>query len=175
MSPADVARRAGASLTVLAFGVAVLASASCTDDTAAPTTTTSTAVSAVGTAPSSTTTVPVYEGDPDSVFCQELLAAADRPLLDPFAAGVDARELELRLRALLVRFETLVTTAPPAIADDVELVAAGIVTLDDALDRHGYDLGAAAEAGEDLAFLDAPEFGAVATRIAAYQDQVCAG
>ncbi|MDE0805019.1 MAG: hypothetical protein OSA99_17065 [Acidimicrobiales bacterium] len=170
MIPPGLVGRATALLVVLAVAVA-----GCSDDAVAPTTTTSTAVSPVGSAPSSTTTVPTYEGDPDSAFCQELIAAVDRPLLDPFAAGIDARELELRLRAVQIRFETLVTIAPSAIADDVELVALGLVTLDDALDRHGYDLGAAAEAGEDLSFLDAPEFAAVATRVAGYQDQVCAG
>lgn len=159
--------RASAWLAVVGLGIA-----GCTDDAPPPATTTSTAVSTVQP-DQSTTTVPIYDGEPDSAFCRELVGAADRPLLDPFAEGVDARELELRLRALLVRFETLVTTAPPPIAEDVELVATGLVTLDDALGRHDYDLGTAAEAGEDLTFLDAPEFADVATRIAAYQEQVC--
>lgn len=165
-SAADVLR-AGSLVVAVVVGAV-----GCSDDTSPPPTTTSTAVS-VGEPDPSSTTVPVFEGDPDSPFCRELAGADARPVLDPFAPGIDARELELRLRTLLVRFETLVTTAPAEIADDVELVAAGLVALDEALDRHDHDLGAAAEAGEDLTFLDAPAFGDVAARIAAYQEQVC--
>ena len=161
----------------LASVVIVLAASGCTggssDTVASTTTTTTTTVAGAVADTTSTTTVPSYGGDPDSDFCQELSSAADRPLLDPFASGIDARELDLRLRALLVRFERLVSVAPPEVADDVALVAAGLVTLDEALARHGHDLAAAAEAGEDLSFLDAPEFGDVALRIAAYQQQVC--
>ena len=153
---------------------ALCLAAGCTEDGARPATPTTTVASAESSTTTITaTTTPTFEGDPDSAFCQELTAAADRPLLDPFEAGIDARELELRLRALLVRFDALVGVAPAEIADDVELVATGLVALDEALARHGYDLGASADAGEDLSFLDAPEFSAVATRVAAYQRQVC--
>ena len=121
----------------------------------------------------STTAVPDYTGDSGSTFCGLLRQAGERPVLDPFEAGLEPREIELRLRTLLVRFDELLRDAPAEITSDIELVATGLLALDDALSGHAYDLGAAAEAGENLAFLDAPEFADVATRIAAYETQVC--
>lgn len=122
---------------------------------------------------STTADPPTFTGDPDSAFCAEILAAADRPLLDPFEAGLDAREIELRVRALVVRFEQLATVAPPELTDDVASVGGALRALDATLADHDYDLGAAGEAGADLSFLDDPAFESVAVRIASYTEQVC--
>jgi hypothetical protein len=165
-------RRAGA----LVLLVIALAACRGGDEDAEPGTTPSTAPSSEVTVedPSaSTTSVPDYAGDPDSPFCVALAGADDRPLLDPFEAGIDATEVELRLRALRVRFDELVGLAPAVIVADVRSVADGIARLDETLAVHDHDLGAAADSGADLTFLDAPEFAAVGARLAGYQSQVC--
>ena len=59
---------------------------------------------------------PTFEGDPDSEFCQRSRAAAEEPVLDPFEAGLEPREVELRFRALAQRFEGFAEIAPDRLA-----------------------------------------------------------
>ncbi|WP_436793071.1 hypothetical protein [Actinospongicola halichondriae] len=159
-----------AALATLAF--AVSASAGCSSgggEAAAPSSTTRAAL--VETTPA--TAPPTYSGEGGEAFCAALRDADDRPVLDPFQAGLDAREVELRLRALVVRSEQLAAAAPPELADDVQALASGLGALDETLADHGYDFGAAGEAGADLSAVDAPEFVDIGVRVAAYRDQVC--
>ncbi len=142
----------------------------CSDDTT-PAPPSATASSSIVESTTSTA-APQFSGDPDSAFCAAVLD--DRPVLDPFESGLDAREVELRLRALVVRADQLAAVAPPDLTDDVAMLADGLTALDEALDAHGYDFGAAGAADADLSFLDSPEFTDVGVRVAAYRDQVCA-
>lgn len=151
------------------IALAVLACSDDADGSAAPASSTTEANEGVA----STTAPPDYTGDPDSAFCAGVLESADRPLLDPFAAGIDGRELELRIRALVLRFAQLAEQAPEELADDLSDVAAALDALDEALAGHDYDLGAAGDAGVDRSVLDDPRFVDVATRVAAYTRQVC--
>lgn len=154
---------------VVVVGLAVLA---CSGDDVAPATSELT-TSIVADDPPNTTAPPSYTGDRDSPFCVEVLEGADRPVLDPFAAGLDAREIELRMRSLVVRFDQLADLAPVELADDLDRVSIALESLDSALADHGYDLGAAGDAGTDLSTLNDPAFVDVGARVAAYADQVC--
>lgn len=116
-----------------------------------------------------------FEGDPDSPFCQASRASAERPLLDPFEAGLDADEVELRFRALDQRFGELADVAPDVLADDLELLDETFGELGEVLAAVDYDFERLAAEGEvDLAVFDDPTFDVVAQRLATYQTQVCA-
>jgi hypothetical protein len=121
-----------------------------------------------------TTAVPDFEGDPDSAFCQRSREAAERPVLDPFEAGLDPREVELRFRALAQRFEGFAELAPEPLADDLALLDRRFDELAGILAGAGYDFERLATSGQDLSLLDDPALADVATRLAAYQAQVCA-
>ncbi len=154
---------------VLAAIAALAGCSGATDDPEAVASTTTAAV----VAPTETTAPPTFTGDGSSAFCLALADADDRPVLDPFEAGLEAREVELRLRALVVRAGQLSDAAPPELAADVSSLAAGLAAVDETLAAHEYDFGAAGAADADLSFLDAAEFVDVGVRIAAYRAQVC--
>lgn len=124
-------------------------------------------------APVETTAPPSYEGDPDSPFCQRSRAAADQPVLDPFEAGLEPREVELRFRALAQRFEGFAEVAPEPLAADLTALDESFDDLADALESAGYDFARLAAADVDVSLFDDPAFTDVAARLAAYQDQVC--
>lgn len=118
---------------------------------------------------------PVFEGDPDSPFCEQSRAAAERPVLDPFEAGLEPREVELRFRALAQRFGGFAEIAPEPLADDLALLDASFDELAVALEDADYDFEQLAAGGIDVSVFDDPALAVVADRLAAYQDQVCGG
>lgn len=118
---------------------------------------------------------PVFEGDPDSPFCQQSRAAADQPVLDPFEAGLDPREVELRFRALAQRFGGFAEIAPEPLAEDLALLDDSFDQLAVALEEADYDFEQLAAGGIDVSVFDDPALAIVADRLAAYQDQVCGG
>lgn len=126
------------------------------------------------TATAPATTEPLaFDGDPDSAFCQRSREAADRPVLDPFEAGIEPREVELRFRALAQRFDGFAELAPPELADDLALLDERFDELARVLDDADYDFARVAESGVDISVFDDPELGAIADRLSAYQAQVC--
>lgn len=158
-------RRALAATAVLALSVTACSGGDGSGDVdpaAAPTT----------GAPTSTAP-PEFEGDPDSEFCQRSREAAEEPVLDPFAAGLDAREVELRFRALAQRFEGFAEIAPEPLVEDLTLLDGAFQDLAVLLEEADYDFAELAEQGADISVFDDPALGAVAKRLAAYQDQVC--
>lgn len=156
-----------AAAVVLAVSVAFACSDA--DDDATPSTT----VTSPTTVESTTTEPPAFTGDPDSPFCTTVRAAADRPLLDPFEAGLAPDEVELRLRALTVRFGQFAEQAPDELRTDLDDLSSALTDLESALADFGHDLGVAAEAGIDLSVVDDPRFVDVAVRLTAYTTQVC--
>lgn len=114
-----------------------------------------------------------FEGDPDSEFCQRSRQAAEEPVLDPFEAGLDPREVELRFRALAQRFEGFAAIAPEPLADDLTLLDDTFAQLAGALADADYDFERLAADQVDVSVFDDPAFAVVAERLAAYQDQVC--
>lgn len=156
-----------AAAVLLAASVALACSG---DDGAAAPTTTAVAPTTEVTA---TTAPPTFTGDPDSPFCTTVRAAADRPILDPFEAGLDADEVELRLRALTLRFGQFAEQAPDELRADLDDLSSALTELESTLAEFGHDLGAAAEAGVDLSVVDDPRFAEVAIRLTAYSTQVC--
>lgn len=123
-------------------------------------------------APTSTAP-PEFEGDPDSEFCQRSREAAEKPVLDPFEAGLDARDVELRFRALAQRFEGFAEIAPEPLTEDLTLLDDAFQDLAVLLEDADYDFAQLADQGADISVFDDPALGAVAARLAAYQDQVC--
>lgn len=120
------------------------------------------------------TSVPTFEGDPDSEFCQRSRAAAEEPVLDPFEAGLEPREVELRFRALAQRFEGFAEIAPEPLAEDLTLLDATFDDLAVVLADADYDFARLATDEVDVSVFDDPALADVAARLAAYQDQVCA-
>jgi hypothetical protein len=116
-----------------------------------------------------------FDGDPDSEFCRRSREAADQPVLDPFEAGIEPREVELRFRALAQRFAGFAEIAPDPLADDLTLLDQTFRDLAVLLDDADYDFARLAEAGADISVFDDPALAEVADRLTAYQDQVCAG
>lgn len=114
-----------------------------------------------------------FEGDPDSEFCQRSRDAADQPVLDPFEAGLERREVELRFRALAERFEVFADIAPEPLADDLDLLDRTFQDLAALLEEADYDFARLADAGADVSVFDDPALAVVAERLEAYQDQVC--
>jgi hypothetical protein len=122
-----------------------------------------------------TTTEPlVFEGDPDSEFCQRSREAAEQPVLDPFEAGLEPREVELRFRALTQRFEGFAEIAPEPLADDLALLDETFQELAVVLEEADYDFAQLAADDVDVSAFDDPALAVVAERLAAYQAQVCA-
>lgn len=119
------------------------------------------------------TTEPELRGDPGSPFCQRSREAADDPVLDPFEAGLEPSQVELRFRALADRFEGFAELAPEPLAEDLARVDARFDRLATLLEDAGYDFEQLARAEVDLSVFDDPELAAVAERLAAYQTQVC--
>lgn len=119
------------------------------------------------------TAPPTFEGDPDSEFCQRSREAAEEPVLDPFEAGLEPREVELRFRALAQRFEGFAAIAPEPLEDDLTLLDDTFGRLAAVLDDVDYDFEQLAAAEVDVSVFDDPALAAVADRLAAYQDQVC--
>lgn len=114
-----------------------------------------------------------FEGDPDSAFCERSRAAADQPVLDPFEPGLAPREVELRFRALSSRFRGFEAVAPEPLAEDLELLVATFGDFAELLEAADHDFGRLAEADVDVSVFDDPALDRVATRLAAYQQQVC--
>jgi hypothetical protein len=125
-------------------------------------------------APTASTTPPTFEGDADSEFCQRSRAAAEEPVLDPFEAGLEPREVELRFRALAQRFEGFAEIAPDPLAEDLALLDATFDDLAVVLADADYDFARLAADEVDASVFDDPALAVVAERLTAYQDQVCA-
>lgn len=119
------------------------------------------------------TAPPDFEGDPDSEFCRRSRQAADEPVLDPFEAGLEPREVELRFRALALRFEVFAGVAPEPLADDLALLDDAFQELAALLEAADYDFARLAESGAEIAVFDDPALADVAVRLEVYQDQVC--
>ena len=124
--------------------------------------------------PTASTTPPTFEGDADSEFCQRSRAAAEEPVLDPFEAGLEPREVELRFRALAQRFEGFAEIAPDPLAEDLALLDATFDDLAVVLADADYDFARLAADEVDASVFDDPALAVVAERLTAYQDQVCA-
>lgn len=125
------------------------------------------------TSSTTTTTVLVFTGDPDSPFCQLLAESEDRPVLDPFEAGIEPSEVELRFRSLQQRFGAFAEVAPPELAPDIDALVSALDSLGEQLDAAGHDFSVLAETGGDLGEFDDQEFAEVGDRIASYRRQVC--
>lgn len=155
---------------VVATVLAVLVTTACGSDgggeDAAPTEEATTVATA-------TTAPPDFAGDPESEFCRRSRQAADEPVLDPFAAGLEPREVELRFRALAQRFEGFADIAPEPLVEDLALLDDTFQGLAILLDDADYDFARLAEAGADISVLDDPVLADVAARLEAYQGQVC--
>jgi hypothetical protein len=119
------------------------------------------------------TSPPTFEGDPDSEFCQRSRDAAEEPVLDPFEAGLEPREVELRFRALAQRFAGFAEIAPEPLVDDLALLDATFDELAVVLADADYDFARLAADEVDVSVFDDPALAVVADRLAAYQDQVC--
>ena len=151
----------------LAAILLVLAACSGDDQTSSPSTMSS------STTEGTTTTVPEFTGDPDSPFCTLVAAAEDNAVLDPFEPGLEPREVELRFRAMQLRFAEFAEAAPPELAGELADIVAALEDLDSVLAVADYDFTALAESGSDLSVFDDPRFAETAARIDAYRDQVC--
>jgi hypothetical protein len=123
--------------------------------------------------PTAGTAAPTFDGGPDSEFCQRSRAAAEEPVLDPFEAGLEPREVELRFRALAQRFEGFAEIAPEPLADDLALLDATFDELAVVLADADYDFARLAADEVDVSVFDDPALAVVADRLTAYQDQVC--
>ena len=137
------------------------------DDASAPSSSTT-------TASTTSTTVPTYTGDPDSDFCRLVTSADERPVLDPFETGLDANDVEVRFRALQLRFQEFDDVAPPELAPDLDALVASLDQLGGVLADAGYDFTELAKSEADVSAFDDPAFAETAARISAYRDQVCA-
>jgi hypothetical protein len=125
---------------------------------------------------SSTTAAPEapgFEGDPDSPFCEASRTAAEEPVLDPFASGLDPAEVRVRFEALAQRFRAFADLAPDPLAEDLALLRRRFADLATLLRDADFDFEELAASGEDIAVFDDPDLARVAERLAAYQDQVC--
>ena len=159
--------------TVGAAACALLLAAGCGDDDG-PEEAVEEPTAAAAPDVTASTTPPDFEGDPDSEFCQRSRAAAEEPVLDPFEAGLEPREVELRFRALAQRFEGFAAIAPEPLEDDLALLDATFAELAVVLDEADYDFEQLVAAEVDVSVFDDPALAVVADRLAAYQDQVCA-
>ena len=128
---------------------------------------------AAATATTATTDEVVFEGDPDSPFCEASRAAADDPVLDPFEPGLAPAEIERRFDVLAQRFAGFADVAPPDLADDLRLLDRSFDELAALLASVEYDFEELARTEVDMSLFDDPVFTDVAARLAAYQDQVC--
>lgn len=121
-----------------------------------------------------TSAVPVsFEGDPGSPFCERSREAADEPVLDPFEAGLEPRDVELRFRALAQRFSGFADIAPDPLAEDLALLDQTFQDLAALLEDADYDFTRLADADVEVSVFDDPELAVVADRLQAYQEQVC--
>ncbi len=159
-------RRALVATTALALSLTACSGEGPGDDAASTSTTTQA---------TATTAPPEFAGDPDSEFCQRSRDAAEQPVLDPFEAGLEPRDVELRFRALAQRFEGFAEIAPEPLEEDLTLLDAAFADLAVLLEEADYDFARLAEQGADISVFDDPALGAVADRLAAYQSQVCDG
>lgn len=116
---------------------------------------------------------PTFDGDPDSEFCARSRQAAAEPVLDPFEAGLEPREVELRFRALAQRFEGFAEIAPEPLTEDLALLDETFGELAVVLEDADYDFEQLVAADVDVSVFDDPALAVVAERLAAYQDQVC--
>ena len=157
--------------TAWLIAAAVMALAACTDRSDGNSADATT--SSVTAAPSSTTTAPDYSGDPDSAFCALVESSDDRSVRDPFEPGLDPPEVQVRFRALQLRFEEYADVTPVELRADIDAVVATFDQLDGVLAGSGYDFDRLAETSTDLGAFDDPSFAAAADRISAYQSQVC--
>ena len=155
-----------------AFVLLVGVSACSGDDRQPPSAAPEETTSSTATAP---TTVPDFSGDPDSEFCELVRGAGDRPVLDPFEAGLEPREVELRFRNLQSRFAEFADASPPELEPILDELLVALEQLGTILDDHDYDFAQVAESGADTSVFDDPAFTDAAARISAYETQVCSG
>lgn len=156
------------SLVAATTAVVLLAACSDSDSDAGDAATTEDAVEATAT-----TAPPAFQGDPDSAFCRRSRDAADQPVLDPFAPGLEPREVELRFRALAQRFRGFAEIAPEPLADDLGHLDERFDRLALLLEEADYDFVELAAQGADVSVFDDPALARIADRLAAYQEQVC--
>lgn len=162
------------SFAAAAAGAALVIAAACGDDgDGSPVPEDAASDDRVEEVPLDTGEPPVFQGDPGSPFCEASRAAAERPVLDPFEAGIEPREVELRFRALAQRFGELADVAPEPLAEDLGLLDERFGELSTLLESADYDFARLVEQGADVSAFDDPAFEAVAERLDAYQEQVC--
>lgn len=154
--------------------VALVLVAACRDEVEDEATPTSSPSTTATTATTVTASVPDFDGDPDSAFCELRRGAADRPVRDPFAPGLAPREVELRFRALASRFRAFEEVSPPALEEDLDTLVAIFDELAELLEAAEYDFARLAEADVDLSVFDDDRLARIADRLAAYERQVCA-
>ncbi len=159
-------RQAIVATTALAMSLAACSGDDPGEDATGTSTTTET---------TATTAPPEFEGDGGSEFCRRSQEAAEQPVFDPFEAGLEPREVELRFRALAQRFDGFAEIAPEPLEEDLTLLDAAFDDLAVLLEEADYDFALLAEQGADISVFDDPALGAVAERLAAYQSQVCDG
>lgn len=123
----------------------------------------------------STSTLVTYVGDPDSPFCRLVADAESRPVRDPFEPDLDPGEVQVRFRALRLRFAEFATVAPPELAPDLEALVRSLDDLDSLLAANDYDFDSLAASGADMSAFDDPAFVDTASSISAYRTQVCDG
>ncbi len=146
-SPARIVL-AGLAVFVLAVSVLESCAGSSGDDATATTTT---------AAPTTSTTAPPdYAGDADSPFCRLVSAAVDRPVRDPFEAGLEPREVQVRFLALSQRFSEFAAVAPPELSDDLDALVGSLQDLGDVLAAAGWDFSELARSGADMGSFDDP-------------------
>lgn len=161
------ASRSVRALAVLS--ILLLAACSGGDDDASPGHSSTT----TGASGSSSTTTVIFTGEADSEFCVLLAESEEQPVLDPFEAGLGPREVELRFRALELRFAELAEVAPPDLEADIDGLVTALEDLGSELEGAGYDFAALAESGADVSAFDDESFAESAARVDAYRQQVC--
>lgn len=124
--------------------------------------------------PTSSTTMPTFTGDPDSAFCELVTEGRERPVQDPFAAEIEPKEVELRLRNLRNRIGEFLDVSPPELSSDLTALTDALDEVDAALEPYDYDLGAFGADGGTLDVLDSPALESVGFRLDEYGRQVCA-
>ncbi len=120
------------------------------------------------------TSVPRFEGDPESSFCTLLREVRLQGVLEEPADS--AADVEAGFSQLIGVLTRTAEQAPEELATDVGLVLAGVVALDDALRAVGYSydaLSRSPSAAEVSAAINDPSFAVAGDRIEAYRAQVC--
>ena len=123
---------------------------------------------------STTSTTVHFTGNAASSFCTLLRDLNTQDVLKGGSSTPTSAAVAFaKLRQVLT---DTAAQAPPELATDISLLAAGIAALDDALRAVGYSYDALASSPNALAVSAAvndPAFATAGTRITAYKAQVC--